>query len=177
MSHKYNTTDLHPENWNQEFSTALFALRDFINREGDEALFAPGNAPMIRTLAKYSPPELLNDTKELLRQLNYFEASTAMKRIAAEHGEEALADPENADLLIKMMLNAPPELMEAMEEEAKAMDLLPPTTHVDVNGQPVYSQEQIAKQLGVSVQELEEPLSRMRDQGGAAHTGPVFPVQ
>ncbi|WP_284337662.1 hypothetical protein [Comamonas sp. NoAH] len=176
MSHKNSTPDLHPETWSHEFIAAAAALNRLINEQGPEAPFLPENAHLIRAAAKYSPPELQGDVQEWLRQLNFHEASTAMKRIAAEHGEEELAKPEYSDLLFKMMMNAPSKLRDAFEEEAKAMNLLPPTTYVDANGQPVYSLEQISLQLGVSVQELKEQLQSMPDAHELLYTGPVSPL-
>lgn len=177
MNDKNNTTDLRPETWSQEFIAAAAALDRVINEQGPEAVLLPENSHLIRAVAKHSPPELHDESHEWLRQLNYFEASTAMKRIAAEQGPDALARPEHTNLLFKMMLNAPPALMDAFEADADAMGLLPPTTHVDANGQPVYSLEQIADQLGTTAQELEELLPRMPDEEGLLHTGPVFPLQ
>lgn len=173
MNHKIDIPDLHPETWSQEFISAAAALNRVLNEQGPEATFLPENAHLIRAVVKHSPPELHDASQEYLRRLNYFVASTAMKLIAAEQGLEVLKQPEHAALVLKMVRNAPP----AIAAEFDAL-LLPPVTHVDAQGQPVFSLDQIANHLSVSTAELEVLLPRMPDQARLLlHTGPVFPLQ
>lgn len=169
------------KDWSKEFCDAATALQNVIDLQGDAAPFLPENAHLIREMVKYAPPELQGYAQDLLRQLNFCEASREMHRIADERGQEALGLPEHAQLVRKMTLNAPPILMDAFAAEARAMGLVPPTTHVDANGQPVYSLEQIANQLGATTQEMEEYLAEYLkehpEQEDLMQPGPVFPLQ
>ena len=101
-----------------------------------------------------------------------------MGRIRAEQGEEALHEPEHADLFIKLMRSAPPSYWEVAE--AILSDALPTATHVDENGQPVYSAQQIAEKFGASTKKVEADIQRLQEKGlldGLLYSGPVHPVQ
>lgn len=171
-----NKETLNAKNWSKEFCDAAAALQNVIDLQGDAAPFLPENAHLIREMAKHAPPELQGYAQDLLRQLNFCEASREMRRIADVHGQEALRLPEYSSLTQKMMLNAPPDLMAIFEQTANEMGLMPKTTHVDEQGQPVYSLEQVSLQLGVPVAELEEQLQSMPDTKGLVYTGPVSPL-
>ncbi|PIG09473.1 hypothetical protein [Comamonas sp. 26] len=119
---------------------------------------------------------LISQAQEAERHKNYTEASYLMKFIAAQQGKEVLALPEHTTLWDKMVLNAPPELIEAFAQEAQAMGLMPPVTHVDAQGQPVFSLEQIANQLGTTVQELEEHMEERSELKGMLQSGPAYPL-
>ena len=130
----------------------------------------------ITTLDPAERDALISQAQEAERHKNYSEASYLMKFIAAQHGNDALAQPKYVALLDKMMLNAPPELMEVFAQEAQTMGLMPPVTHVDAQGQPVFSLEQIANQLGTTVQELEEHMEERPELKGMLQSGPAFPL-
>lgn len=119
---------------------------------------------------------LISQAQEAERHKKYTEASYLMKFIAAQRGKEVLALPEHAALWDKMVLNAPPELIEAFAQEAQAIGLIPQATHVNAQGQPVFSLEQIAKQLGTTVRELEEQLQERPELREHLHSGPAFPL-
>lgn len=114
---------------------------------------------------------LISQAQEAERHKNYTEASYLMKFIAAQHGKDAVAQPEHTALVLKMVLNAPP----AMAAEFDAI-LLPPVTHVDAQGQPVFSLEQIANQLGITVQELEEHMEERPELKDMLQSGPAYPL-
>ncbi len=60
-------------------------------------------------------------------------------------------------LFTEIMLNAPESFKRIAEEMAKELKLMPEHPYgYDDNGQPVYSMEQLAKQLGITVQEAED---------------------
>ncbi len=130
----------------------------------------------ITSLSHAERDALISQAQEAERHKNYTEASYLMKFIAAQQGKEMLALPEYTALWDKMVLNAPPELIEAFAQEAQAMGLMPPVTHVDAQGQPVFSLEQIAKQLGTTVQELEEHLEGRPEFKGMLQSGQAFPL-
>jgi hypothetical protein len=78
---------------------------------------------------------------------------------------------------MKMMRAAPPRYWS--EAESIAADVLPEATHVDDHGRPVYSAQQIADTLGVSVEAIEAGIQHMEDVGFSEglHTGPAHPLQ
>lgn len=131
----------------------------------------------ITSLAPAERDALICQAQEAERHKNYTESSYLMKFIVAQQGKDALALPEHTALLDKLVLNAPPELIDAIGHDADAMGLLPPTTHVEANGQPVYSLEQMAEHLGTTVQEIEETLQERPELQGKLKSGPVFPLQ
>jgi len=110
----------------------------------------------------------------------FWAAGHEIERIRAEHGEEAVLHPKYGRLFAELRRYAPPALQKQMSDKAREMGLLPEATHVDANGRPVYSLEQIAAKLGVPVQELEqlaaEHADELEDLGGL-HTGQVHPLQ
>lgn len=125
----------------------------------------------ITTLAPAERDALISQAQEAERHKNYTEASYLMKFIAAQHGKDSVAQPEHTALVLKMVLNAPP----AMAAEFDAI-LLPPVTHVDAQGQPVFSLEQLANQLGITVQELEEHLESRPELKDRLQSGPAYPL-
>ena len=107
----------------------------------------------------------------------FFAMLAEIGRIRDEQGEDAAAGPEHAELFMKMMRAAPPRYWD--EAEAMAADVLPTATHVDGHGQPVYSAQQIADALGVSVEAIEAGIQHMEEVGFSVglHNGPAHPVQ
>lgn len=100
---------------------------------------------------------------ELLKQLNSMDADT----------------PECTALLMEAMHCAPPRFMDAAAEIAA--DFIPQATHVNEQGQPVYSVQEIAQHFGKTEEEVQDDMQRLIEDGrlGAAclHDGPVFPLQ
>lgn len=110
----------------------------------------------------------------------FLAAGRELARIREEQGEEAVHLPENAHLLAAMHTHAPPELKAAMADKARALGLLPGVTHVDANGRPIYSLEQVAVSLGATVEEIEKLAIEHADELeglGGIYTGPVHPLQ
>ena len=110
----------------------------------------------------------------------FWAAGHEIERIRAEHGEEAIHRPEYGHLFAELRRYAPPALQKQMSDKARELGLLPEATHVDANGRPVYSLEQVAAKLGTSVQELERLTVEHADELealGGLHTGSVHPLQ
>ena len=61
---------------------------------------------------------------------------------------------EACRLLALALCYAPEELKRSMHNEMKT--IMPPVTHVDGAGNPMYSVQQIAEHFGVSVEEVEK---------------------
>jgi len=103
-----------------------------------------------------------------------------IQRIKTEHGEHAIHQPQYGRLFAELHRYAPPELQKQMSEKARALGLLPAVTHVDGDGRPVYSLEQVAETLGTTVEELHRLTVKHADELmalGGLHTGPVHPLQ
>lgn len=100
---------------------------------------------------------------ELLKQLNSLD-------------EDA---PEHAALFMEAMRCAPKQYMDAAMQVTE--EFLPQATHVDEQGQPVYSVQEIAQHFGKTEEEVQDDMQRLIEDGrlGAAclHDGPVFPLQ
>lgn len=100
---------------------------------------------------------------ELLKQLNSMDADT----------------PEHTELFMQAMRCAPEQYMDAAMQVTE--EFLPQATHVDEQGQPMYSVEQIAQHFGKPVEQVQEDVQRLIDDGHIAasslHTGPVYPLQ
>ncbi|WP_313082603.1 hypothetical protein [Pulveribacter sp.] len=110
----------------------------------------------------------------------FWAAGDEIERVRAEHGEEAIHRPEYGHLFAELRRYAPPALQKQMSDKARELGLLPEATHVNANGRPVYSLEQVAAKLGTSVQELERLTMEHADELealGGLHTGPVHPLQ
>lgn len=110
----------------------------------------------------------------------FWAAGHEIKRISAEHGEEAIHRPEHGHLFAELHRYAPPALKKKMSDKARDMGLIPETTHVDEHGRPVYSMEQIAATLGTNLEELERLCALHADELealGGLYQGPVHPMQ
>lgn len=128
----------------------------------------------LKSITTLDPAEryaLISQAQEAERNKNYSEASYLMKFIAATQGKNVLAQPEHTALVLKMVLNAPPDM--AIEFDAI---LLPPVTHVNAEGQPAFNLQQVANKLGSTVQELEERLEERLELNGLLQSGPAFPL-
>lgn len=100
---------------------------------------------------------------ELLKQLNEIDADS----------------PEHAKLFMQAMLCAPERYIEAAMEVTD--DFLPTTTHVNEQGQPVYSIQQIAQHVGKPVEQVQSDVERLIADGlidaSARHTGSSHSLQ
>ena len=87
--------------------------------------------------------------------------------------------PEHTELFMEAMRCAPKQYMDAAMEVVG--EFLPQATHVNEQGQPMFSVEQIAQHFGKSVEQVQEDVQRLIDDGHmdarSLHTGPVFPLQ
>ncbi|MCE1194230.1 MAG: hypothetical protein LWW96_18960 [Acidovorax sp.] len=107
----------------------------------------------------------------------FFAMLAELGRIRDEQGEEAAAASGHAELCVKMMSAAPPRYWD--EAETILAEALPTATHVTEDGQPVYSAQQLADKLRVTIEDVEAGIQRLEDMGllDCRHTGPVHPVQ
>lgn len=125
MSNKIKTPS-HPSPWHPEFVEAQEKIVRIILGQGPEAIFLPEHAELVRTAAKYALPEHAKKLGNMLRTVDFVEASQAAKRVIDVYGPGALTWPEYAHLVDKMMQCADPELVENFRLQAQACGLLPP---------------------------------------------------
>ena len=87
--------------------------------------------------------------------------------------------PEFTELFMQAMRCAPKQYMDAAAEIAA--DFMPQATHVNEQGQPVYSVQEIAQHFGKTEEEVQDDMQRLIDDGHmdarSLHTGHVFPLQ
>lgn len=107
----------------------------------------------------------------------FIEAGQKLRRIRESQGSEAIFKPEHAPLYQQFMKYAPEKFRQEMVSMAKQMGLMPEPTHVGVDGQAVFSAQQIADRHGVSVEEVERFITQANLGPGDLYEGPVFPLQ
>lgn len=107
----------------------------------------------------------------------FWEAGNELQRIAERDGKDAMHRPEHAHLLVEMMRYAPEPLKSEMRAKIDELGLIPKATHVDDNGQAVYSAEQLAETHGVTVDEIHATIERAGILPEDLHTGAVYPLQ
>ena len=80
----------------------------------------------------------------------------------------------HVDLIVELTGNAPPRYR--AEAGAILKPALPKPTHVDQDGRPVFSFEQIAEKIGVAVEEV-EALAGQHINPAALYRGEVHPIR
>lgn len=100
--------------------------------------------------------------------------------------ESEQCSPEGIALFSEIMIHAPESFKDIASAMAKEMGLMPEQPYgYDDNGQPVYSMEQVATQVGITLQEAEDHAKKLmeaRERMGLPpvkmfSTGPVHRVQ
>lgn len=151
-----------PSTWAPQFIEAAAEAHFLTEAHGEAALCKPEHMHLLVAMEAHAPtPKLKAIASDLLRTSRYAQASQEMERIAAEHGREALCEPEHAHLLGQLMLNAPRELLDSMSQKAREMDLLPTASHVDEDGNPVYTSLEVAEKFGLSVEQVESDMEAL----------------
>lgn len=90
------------------------------------------------------------------------EFSEAMEKYKAMLDENAGIETDEArDQFAKAMLLAPDWFHEMAMSEAKTMGLIPKATHCLENGEPVFSLEEIAAHLGISLEDAQKSLNKL----------------
>ena len=107
----------------------------------------------------------------------FFAALQDLRRIREEHGEVGLHTHEHSPLFVKLYRFAPPRYKAGAD--AILEDALPAATHVDDQGQPVYSVRQVADKFDRTVEQVETDIRGISDVGvtGFLHSGPAHPIQ
>lgn len=105
----------------------------------------------------------------------FFAAGNALSLILETEGPDALNLPEHGELFAELIETAPPEMKEKFHEIAHQMGVFPKATMRDATGSAVYSIEEIAAHLGISVNEVEEKLQELPPESFCRT--PTFKVQ
>ena len=145
------------------------------------------------------PPEVLNELADALQaapeSYRQYPGMDEWMQWAQSHNERRqharffellkqldsvdLDAPEHTELFMQAMRCAPQQFMDAAAEIAA--DFMPQATHVNEQGQPMYSVEQIAQHFGKTVEQVQDDVQRLIDDGhmdaSSLHTGPVYPLQ
>lgn len=151
-----------PSNWPPQFIEAAALVHHLTRAHGNAVLNEPEHMHLLETLEAYAPtPVLKADATKMLRTSRFAQARREIERIAAEHGKDAACGPEYAHLFVEAMRNAPDELADYALQTAKEMDLLPKASHVDDDGNPVYSVQEVAEKLGVPVEQVERDIQAL----------------
>ena len=89
----------------------------------------------------------------------FIEAMEAIKRLHDMYGQEAAEDlPEARQLWRQVFEHAPSEFIAAVREECEMLNLIPKTEFVNDAGEPVYTCQQLADQLGIPVEQVDKQM-------------------
>lgn len=102
-----------------------------------------------------------------------------LEKLRAIGEQEAVNNPEHSLLFVELHRSAPPRYRQ--EADAILADALPPTTHVNDEGQAVFSIEQMAQHFDKTPEEVAADVDRLIADGlidpATLHTGPTHPLQ
>lgn len=148
--------------WPIRFVEAAAQAHHLTQAHGEAALFEPENMHLLEVMEEHAPtPAFKVIATKLLRGSRFAQAKQEIERIAAEHGREVACGPEYAHLFVQAMLNAPDELAEYVQQTAREMDLLPKASHVDDDGSPIYTSQEVAEKFGIPVEQVERDIQAL----------------
>lgn len=129
----------------------------------------PGMGEWVQWAHQYQ--QYVQERRDYLR---FYEVLDILK----SKGEDVASDPACNDLFLEMYNTAPPRFK--AEADAILSDCRPQATHVDENGRPVYSLEQVAEVFELTPGEMVQEIERLHTAGlmdkNNLHTGPVYPL-
>lgn len=106
-----------------------------------------------------------------------FEAAmTRLKNLMDKHGDAAMELPEADALWADVWTYGPESFKEAARQLANESGLIPPVELVNDQGEPVFTAEQVAKQLGIPVEQVIADIESRPDFEKHLYTGPVHKV-
>lgn len=105
---------------------------------------------------------------------DFFAALADLREVIDQRGEIAAHDREHVGIFVRLFQAAPPRYRTVAEEMLAPW--IPTATHCDDYGKPVFSATQIAKQLGLPVEEVEAEIKRIFDPE-CMYSGPIHPIQ
>lgn len=93
-------------------------------------------------------------TPEFLKAYDHYQAM--VKQYGDDH-------PITQQAFTLVLHHTPEHIKEEMDAKAKELNLLPPVSGYTDDGQPMYRVEDIAKHLGMSVEEVEQQLLQVME--------------
>lgn len=102
----------------------------------------------------------------------FVEAMTELEKFSMEDRINR-THPDIDGLYTQAIRYAPKEMQDMMTAKMQELNLLPDATRVDANGNPVYSVDQMAKQFGMTPEEVMEHIDSLTPEERAAFTMPT----
>lgn len=172
------------------FLSAIAWMEHLVKAEGDEALRTPENAISLARMMLIAPDSYYEELENLaggsaaqwrnwaLDQVErhdypqFFEVMHQIGEAVDLYGREVVRSaPEHRELFARAFETAPPRYR--AEAEKILAPCIPKATHVNDDGEPVYSLEQLASHLNVPVDEVREIADAHLDSdqvyGGTLH--------
>lgn len=183
-----------PEQLNPEYRALLAEMMTVLREQGEAAIENECHTfkfARMLTLAPESYYTLLEESKpgaakewrawaaNQIERHDYAEFFALLKRVGdirRAEGDEALDGPEHAGLFVRLMRTAPPRYRAEADALVEQSGLVPPATHVNEDGEPVFSVQQIAEKLGVAVEEVDAFVGQHINPE-ALYRGEVHPIQ
>lgn len=113
----------------------------------------------------------------------FWDAAYALYELHEKYGEAMLERPEYEAAFQRMLKHAPPDIKQYAADKQHAAGLLPKASHVDEQGRPIYTLEQVANAAGISAEILQQAAEERPHELNEIvaidgfYTGPAFPVQ
>ena len=85
-------------------------------------------------------------------------AAKALQDFRAAHPDDYRHHPESIALFDEFLEHAPPEVFKAFHDKAVECNLVPETKFVNDAGEPVYTCQQVADQLGIPVEQVDKQM-------------------
>lgn len=189
------TSEAHPRDVNPLYRTILRDLMRVADEQGDAALYQEPHATAYARMLLMAPKyfcDLLDERMPGQREVllswatdhverhdypEFFQLLEQIGDISRENDEGVICSPEHAGLFVRMMQVAPARFRAAADAIAEETGLMiPKPTHVNDDGQPIFSLTQIASHLGADRDEVHAFVVAHLDANAACHGG-VHPIQ
>lgn len=114
---------------------------------------------------------------------HFLQAASRLMELNEKHGAHMRQLPEYGPLYQRMIKHAPPSIQQYAAQREREMGLLLQASHVDAQGRPVFTIEQVAEVIGVPADALQRLAEEHTDELNEMvaiegfHAGPAFPVQ
>jgi len=138
-------------------------LMDQLQSHPEEWVNTPEGAAVLDEAFQCMPPEIAN----LVNSAIQFKKSLIEIFRQQEQDPGYLDTPDGCRAFGKALSEAPPHLKELVRAVLIDMGLFPQARFVNDEGEPMFSLEQIAETMGVSVEDVEETMPKL----DACHPG------
>lgn len=93
--------------------------------------------------------------------MKYKKFRAIMNKLRSLHASQDRS-PEAMELFQQALIYGPPEFRAQYREKLAEFGMMPKSTHVDENGEPVFTIEDVAERLGVSVEDVKKQLKKAK---------------